>query len=55
MLIDGRNLPEDRQLKTKICIIGAGLAGIIIANESIDTKIKIILIESGGLKFDPEL
>ena len=55
MIIDGRNLPEHRQLEAEICIIGAGPAGIAIAREFIGTKSKIILIESGGLKFDSKL
>ncbi len=52
MLIDGRNITEHQQLETEICIIGGGPAGITIANEFINTKFEVILIESGGLKFD---
>lgn len=55
MLIDGRNIPEYQQLKTEICIVGAGPAGITIAREFINTKFEVILIESGGLKFDSKL
>ena len=54
MLVDGRNLLEDCQLKTEICIIGAGSAGITIASEFINLKFKITF-ESGGSKFDPRL
>ncbi|MEL6494229.1 MAG: GMC oxidoreductase [Cyanobacteria bacterium J06623_7] len=55
MLIDGRNLPESHQLETEVCIIGAGPAGITIAREFINTKFLVILVESGGLEFDPKL
>jgi len=52
MLIDGRNISEHQQLETEICIIGGGPAGITIANEFINTKSEVILIESGGVKFN---
>lgn len=55
MLIDGRNISEHQQLETEICIVGGGPAGITIASEFINTKLEIVLIESGGLKFDPAI
>jgi choline dehydrogenase-like flavoprotein len=55
MLIDGRNLQENHQLKTEICIIGSGPAGMTIARELIATQYDVILIESGGLEFDSKI
>ncbi|MEO1672686.1 MAG: GMC family oxidoreductase [Cyanobacteria bacterium J06631_2] len=54
MIIDGRSISEHQQLKTEICIVGGGPAGIAIANEFIDTRSEVILVESGGLKLEPE-
>ncbi|MEM6614118.1 MAG: GMC family oxidoreductase [Cyanobacteria bacterium P01_C01_bin.72] len=53
MIIDGRSISEHQQLKTEICIVGGGPAGITIANEFINTRFDIVLVESGGLKFQP--
>ena len=37
-----------------LCIIGAGAAGITIAREFVDSRVRVGLIESGGLKPDRE-
>lgn len=55
MMIDARSLPADEVLKTQVCIIGAGPAGITLAREFINQKFQVCLLESGGLEFDPEL
>lgn len=55
MLLDGRNIPDNQSLRTEVCIIGGGPAGITIANEFINSKFEVILIESGGLKFDSSI
>lgn len=54
MFIDGRQVPEGTIIETDIAIIGAGAAGITIARELIGKDIAVTLIESGGLKFEPE-
>lgn len=52
MILDARNLPEGHSLDTEICIVGAGAAGITLAREFVNTPFKVVLLESGGMKFD---
>lgn len=54
MFIDGRHVPDNSVVETDIAIIGAGAAGITIARELRHSGAGIVLIESGGLDFDPE-
>ena len=54
MLIDARLL-QSEVIKTDICIIGAGPAGISLAREFIRLDFEVALLESGGLDFDPEI
>lgn len=52
MHIDGRTLPRGTALKTDLCIIGSGAAGITLALELAGAPFSVIILESGG--FDPE-
>jgi choline dehydrogenase-like flavoprotein len=45
-------LPNDSELSTGLCIIGAGAAGITLALELADSGLEIMLAESGGLTPD---
>jgi choline dehydrogenase-like flavoprotein len=54
MLIDARWL-KPKTIKTDICIVGAGPAGISLAREFINHQMEVTLIESGGLDFDPKI
>lgn len=51
MFIDTRTFSQNDPLKTDICIVGAGAAGITIAKEFINTDMNVLLVESGGVKF----
>ncbi len=52
MLVDA-NLVEDRQqAETDICIIGAGAAGITLARELNGHRLRVAVLESGGLAYD---
>ena len=51
MIIDSQDI-QTKQIKTDVCIVGAGPAGISIASEFIDKNLEVSLIESGGFKFD---
>jgi choline dehydrogenase-like flavoprotein len=52
MLIDARTLPEDTLVEHDICIVGAGAAGITLAQEFDGQPYQVCLLESGGLDFD---
>ncbi|NQV57622.1 MAG: GMC family oxidoreductase [Rhodospirillales bacterium] len=52
MLFDGRSVQTGSEIEGEICIIGAGAAGLAIANEFMNTNHKIILVESGGVEQD---
>jgi choline dehydrogenase-like flavoprotein len=54
MIIDSRTVPDDETIKTDVCIVGAGTAGITLAKEFIDQKFRVCILESGGLKPDRE-
>jgi len=41
-------------LQCDVCIVGAGAAGITIAQELVDSRLKVILLESGALRGDAE-
>lgn len=51
MFIDAREFDQDH-IDTDICIVGGGAAGIAIANEFIDQKLQVCILESGGLEND---
>ncbi|GLQ46107.1 hypothetical protein GCM10007862_11580 [Dyella lipolytica] len=48
MIIDYRNGPTPTDLDTQLCIIGAGAAGIAIAQAFVGTSIDVCIVESGG-------
>ena len=52
MLLDGRSVPDGSAIEGEVCLIGAGAAGLAIAQEFLASKINIILIESGGLEYE---
>ena len=54
MVIDARTVPKNRIIKTDVCIVGAGAAGITLAREFIGRLFKVCLLESGGFEFDEQ-
>lgn len=52
MFIDTRSLPDNEEIGTDVCIIGAGAAGIAIARELIGSPLRVCLLESGGFDYD---
>lgn len=52
MHVDARSLPNNSVIEGDICIVGAGAAGISIALDWMRSKYKVILLESGGFKYD---
>jgi choline dehydrogenase-like flavoprotein len=51
--IDAKTLDDGSHFETDLCIVGAGAAGITVARELRNARIKILLVESGGLDPDP--
>jgi choline dehydrogenase-like flavoprotein len=54
-LIDARTLPAATVLEPDLAIIGGGPAGISLALALAGTRLKIVLLESGGMNFDPKI
>lgn len=52
MIIDAKKFFLNQTFEADVCIVGAGVAGIVLAREFIDTDIKVILLESGGFEFE---
>jgi len=54
MIIDARSLPAGIVVQTGVCIIGAGAAGITLAREFSNARFPVVLLESGGMDYEPE-
>jgi choline dehydrogenase-like flavoprotein len=52
-LIDARTLPDGQVLTPDLAIVGGGPAGIALALALANTRLKVLLLESGGANFDP--
>lgn len=53
--IDARTLPDSTVLTPDLVIIGGGPAGISLALSLAGTRLNIVLLESGGMNFDPKV
>jgi choline dehydrogenase-like flavoprotein len=54
MFIDARSIPDGSLIETDICIVGAGAAGIALAQTFVGKSTRVCLLESGGLASDWE-
>src|SRR5512135_3210064 len=52
MILDAGSLPNGRDVKTDVCIVGAGVAGLPLAREFAEKDFRVCLLESGGLEPD---
>jgi len=52
MIVDARELGQDQIIRTDICIIGAGPGGITLARELAKSGSDVVVLESGGKRFD---
>lgn len=53
--IDARTLPDGQLLTPDLAIVGGGPAGISLALSLAQTKLNVLLLESGGMNFDPRI
>lgn len=53
MIEDFYNFPDGHRLEADLCIVGAGPAGIAIANEFRHSSTRVIVVESGGRAVEP--
>jgi len=49
---DGQSVTRDATVRADVCIVGAGAAGITLARELAATKLRVVVLESGGLEYD---
>ncbi|MFO1067383.1 MAG: GMC family oxidoreductase [Geminicoccaceae bacterium] len=54
MILDMRSQPSGQRLEYDLCLIGAGAAGLTIANALRDSGLRICVLEGGGLEIDAE-
>ena len=52
MFIDARTVASHAVIEADLCIVGAGAAGITLAQEFVGTGIDLCVLESGGLEFN---
>ncbi len=55
MIVDGRLLPDGTTVPADVCVVGAGPAGMSLAMRlGRDGRLRVCVLESGGLEFEPE-
>jgi len=54
MIHDLVEFSPDTSIRTDICIIGGGAAGIALAQSFIGSKLNVVVLESGGMNYDEE-
>ncbi|MEJ0094529.1 MAG: GMC family oxidoreductase [Methylocella sp.] len=54
MILDGRRIPQDDELETDMCIVGAGATGITLARSLDLSGLNVCLLESGGMDYDSQ-
>jgi len=54
MIIDARTLPQNHEVQADLCIVGAGAAGIALAQALAGSRHRVALLESGDLHIDAD-
>lgn len=52
MLIDARHLTTGSRIECDLCIVGAGICGMSIADRLRDSDLNIVLLEGGGVNYE---
>jgi choline dehydrogenase-like flavoprotein len=55
LIRDFRKTFDEIPVETDLCIIGGGAAGLALAREFNGSRVRVAVLESGGLKKDPEV
>ena len=55
MLEDFNTCTQSAEFEADVCIVGGGAAGVTLAAELIAAGREVLLLESGGLDYDPEI
>jgi choline dehydrogenase-like flavoprotein len=50
MIRDLRTMENGSEFQADVCLIGAGAAGLTLAHELSDSRLSIVLLESGGIR-----
>ena len=53
MLIDLEQEAGGRSYSSEICVLGAGIAGLVLAHKLAGRGFKVDLLEAGGLDLEP--
>jgi choline dehydrogenase-like flavoprotein len=54
LIADTYEMPPDHAIQADICIVGGGVAGITLGRELSAAGIDTVLLEAGGLEFEPD-
>jgi choline dehydrogenase-like flavoprotein len=54
MFIEATTLEDDQVAQSEVCILGGGPAGLSLARRLIDAGKRVVVLEAGGLTFDPD-
>ncbi len=52
MIDDARKIRAGTRIEADLCIIGGGAAGLTLAHELLDSRLKVVLLEAGGQRPD---
>jgi choline dehydrogenase-like flavoprotein len=52
MIVDANELQDHATLQADVVIIGSGAAGFSLALDLIDSPLRVLMVESGGLEYD---
>ncbi len=51
---DAREIAPGTVVEADVCIVGAGPAGLALASELLSSRLRVLLLESGGRDYDPQ-